>query len=376
MSTELEIIEAMAFKARQPTMLVGSPGTGKTALIRDLADTKDYHLSILLGSQISPLDLKGVMKSEIVGKTSKGKDIFAAVSLSPDWQAFILKRKRVVLFLDEYSNVQPSTRAGFLTLIQDRVFPNGQMLPDETVVIGAMNPVEESADGNILDRPTSNRFFFMAWDPPAAQWYEGMLNAWGKEVSEQEMEWRKKIVEFVRKNPGLLHRLPRPDDHNQFVKGASEQTVFESAWPSRRSWDNLAKALAHIPSSVTAQDIVANGLVGISAATNFRDWLRKTSSIDPEKVLDDPDSVDWSTLSIDDYNLVLRSILDLLNAETAISVIQIFEKVADSNNAHLGGPFIGELSKRLGKVRGKNVAEIRKSAMPMIAKYRSIGKNV
>ena len=135
-----------AMESRMPTMIGGAPGTAKTATIRSIAEEMGYELLTVIGSQMDPTDIVGLPQGQEVGKAENGEPIYATVNLSPWWQARILLKKKVILFLDEFSNTSGAVRASMLTLLQNREFPNGQVMPDETIVIGAMNPADQAAD--------------------------------------------------------------------------------------------------------------------------------------------------------------------------------------------------------------------------------------
>lgn len=157
-------------EARKPCMLVGAPGVGKTATIRAMAESMGYELITLLGSQMDPTDITGLPKGEVIAQDEEGKDIWGTVYLSPWWQVKILQKKKVMLFLDEFSNTSSAVRASMLTMLQNREFPNGTVMPDETIVLGAMNPTEQASDGWELDKPTTNRITFLVWRSLNEDW--------------------------------------------------------------------------------------------------------------------------------------------------------------------------------------------------------------
>lgn len=371
-----------AVKARVPVMLVGAPGTGKTETVRELADRLGYELITVIGSQMDSTDITGLPKGEKVIERENGNDVWGTVYLAPWWQIRILQNKKVILFLDEFSNTPGSTRASMLTMLQNREFPNGEVMPPETIVIGAMNPAEQAADGYELDLPTTNRLFFLSWNPSISSWYEGMLNAWGKEVEPEEMKWRTKIVKFIKDNPTWLHREP-DDVSSTEVFGvnkndASQMEVLRSAWASRRTWDKLSQVLPFAPDDVSTQDTIIQGLVGYAASAAFRDWLRKNDVIDPKAVLADPTQFDWKEMSLDDSNLVFRAVVDMVSADNGEEVIRVFATVADAGRADLGAPFMRDMVSALtsnAKV-GKEAASANKKLLPaLLAKYQNISRH-
>lgn len=340
-----------AINARMPTMLVGSPGTGKTQLVKQIARERGYKLITLVGSRMDATDVTGLPKGELVGQDESGKDIFATVNLSPWWQVEILREKRVVLFLDEWGNSPGSVQAAFLTLLQDREFANGHVFPQETIVIGAMNPPEEGADSFEMALPTTNRIFWVSWNPSLDGWLQGMATAWGKDVSEEELRWKKKVAAFIKESPSWLHKLPQDAPTKEVYglnpKDPSDMTVFRSAWPTRRSWDNLSRVLAEAPKDVYVQDSLASGIVGFAAAARFREWLRKNEDISVEEVIADPTTVDWTTISLNDANMILRSAVDMVTEENSLAVMDLFSHVARAGRASYGGPFMRDLLTRV-----------------------------
>lgn len=374
-TTPIEILEIVSVKAKLATMMIGSPGTGKSAAIWGLADRLDYELLVILGSQTDLTDFAGMPQGRVLGKTPSGREVYGTVNLTPQWQMKIIRKKKVILFLDEYSNTPPAIRAGFLTLIQDRRFPNGEEVPEETIIIAAMNPPEEAADGFEMDPPTQNRFYHIAWDPPAEEWYAGMLRGWDKNPNKAEMQWRRKIVGYVKDNPEMLHKQPKESEsrnQNFFAKTSSEQEVLKAAWPSRRSWDHVSMALAHAPRIIYVQDQIIKGFVGYEASAGFRDWLRKHDVINPEEAIADPESVDWKKLSIDDSNLLLRSVIELANSKNAEEVVHLFKVIAQQGRANTAGPLFPTLMKKL---KTSNNDKLKAQLMEVAKLYQSVGRN-
>jgi len=369
-----------AIEARVPTMLVGAPGVGKTATIRSMVKSMDYHLITLLGSQMDPTDITGLPKGEIIANDEEGNPLWGTVYLAPWWQVQIIRRKKVVLFLDEFSNTSSAVRASMLTLLQNREFPNGEKMPDETIVIGAMNPTDQAADGWELDKPTTNRLLFLVWKSPRDDWYSGMLNAWGEEVSEDETYWRRRIVSFLKDNPSFLHKENNemegtPEAHGVNVNDPSEAEVLRYAWSSRRSWDNLSRILAFVDRKDAAlQDEIASGLVGRSSTVEFRDWILQNEIIDPAAVLRDPKMVDWANVDVSEANIIFRAVVELINVKTWRQTLTLLDVIADANAEALVTSYMTEIVQKImaaSKVGGAaDVEEAKSLAKATIGRYR------
>jgi len=341
-------------QARIPVMLVGAPGVGKTATIRAMADSMGYSLITLLGSQMDPTDITGLPKGEVIGHDEEGKEIWGTVYLSPWWQVDILQKKKVILFLDEFSNTSSAVRASMLTMLQNREFPNGTTMPPETIVLGAMNPTEQAADGWELDKPTTNRIVFLVWRSLNEDWYNGMLNAWGnKNVSKEEMDWRRRIVAFLKDNPSFVHRENGETEGTPEALGIdandpSAAEVLRYAWASRRSWDNLSRILAFVDKDdKNIQDEIASGTIGAASAIAFREWLMKNDVLDPRAVIADPKSVDWSTIEVSDANIIFRAVEELITKDNWRQILALLGEIANQDAQSLVASYVKDFLKKV-----------------------------
>lgn len=303
---EVFVVSALS---KLPTMMHGEAGVGKTASVHALAELLGYDLVTVIGSQSDAADIKGLPSPRYVGKDSEGRDVNTTVYNMEQWQLEVLEKKRVIIFLDEYANAQPDVRASMLNVIQDRRFPSGNKMPDETIIIAATNAVEDSADGSDWDMPTANRFYHIEFYPTAREWVEGMRVNWNKSAPTSEMKWKAIIADFISENTSYLHRPPKDGETMKNTANGSRTTataieVDRCAWPSRRTWDMLSVALSRIedfsfePGNVeTIRDNIARGLVGVEAAREFSNYRRRLESVPMEEALKDPSSVDWTNLS-------------------------------------------------------------------------------
>lgn len=377
-SASLSPVIDAAVKARLPVMLVGAPGTGKTAAVKHFARQIGYELIILVGSRMDPTDISGLPSSGIF-VDSDGVETNVTVQNAQEWQARILSNPKTILFLDEYSNSPSAVQASMLSLIQDRQFPNGRNFPQETIIIGAMNPPEEAADGYDMSLPTVNRFMWVAWDPKNLDWTANMRTAWGQEVSEEELFWKRRIATFIEKNPSFLHMQPElgavPSSHGLDLSNPSKVAVATNAWPSRRSWDNLSKALAFVDKKDTyTQDALAQGLIGSSASSSFREFLRKLEVIDPLDVIAEPYEVDWQALDISDVNLLLRGVLEYADKSNIKNVVDVFVSLAKADRAALGTTYIEKFIK-VGVQLGKDDLSVKKKiSEELLPLYKKISK--
>lgn len=376
----LQALRASA-EARIPAMIVGPPGVGKTASIRKMAETMGYKLITLLGSQMDPTDITGLPKGEVIANDEEGNPIWGTVYLAPWWQVEILRKKKVILFLDEFSNTSSAVRASMLTMLQNREFPNGAVMPEETIVIGAMNPTEQAADGWELDKPTTNRLLFLTWKSPRQDWFAGMLDAWGQEVSEEEKHWRRTVVRFLEDSPSYIHKenseVGTPEAHGADINDPSALEVLRYAWASRRSWDNLTRILAGVDrKDVMLQDEIAAGLIGRAATTAFREWQMKNSVVSPRDVLRDPKkAVDWTTIDVSEANIILKEITEIIDASNWKQAAVLLDVIAEKECHALVGSYLVDMFRKIvaaAKADGK-VEEARSTIAEIMPKYKNAG---
>lgn len=383
--------------ARVPVMLVSDPGMGKTATIRSIAKEIGYDLETLIASRMDAQDVSGFpTKGEVPARDNdgniivdkNGEIVFSPVTeFAPQmWQKNIIEKKTVILFFDEFSNAHPSVRASLLSLFQDRQFPNGEHFPEETIIVGAMNPTDSAADGYDLDEATTNRIAFIAWKPDYRSWLIGMKNSWGNECSPQEQEWRDLIYRFISENPGALHRQNSKDIgtgevYNINTSDPSENAVAQYAWASRRSWDNLAVALGNSTvKSSYVEDIIIGGLIGKQTATQFRKWLDENSRLDVKKILANPRGYKgWKDLSANDVTTILSTGFDGLTKDNIYNLLETFEIINEIDKASLAASYINDLTKchhpLKDQVPPEEFEKMKKSIISTLVKYQKITKN-
>ena len=265
----MQVSEAViaAIDADIPTMLVGSPGTGKTAFVTHLAAQRRVLLTTLIGSTMDPTDLGYMLVkngSVVVDPPAWAKQIHKVLET----------RGAAWLFLDEFTSMPPSVMAAFLRVVNERFV--GQLNLRGCRIIGAMNPVEQAANGNDLDAASKNRWCFVPWDVNVAEWIEGSLRNWGIEDREGQIDARTFIASYIRLNPSKL--VGKPMD-------------TENGYPSPRAWTNLSCALTCLNATPrnavlsSVGGVLAGGLIGKAAAAELITYADAMDLPNVEKLL-------------------------------------------------------------------------------------------
>lgn len=318
----ISILEATA-RSRTPVLLKSAPGIGKTSMVEDMAAKNNWGFTKIVASTMDPTDVQGLpyRDTDSDGKTTM---VFStpqwAVELNEDAE----NKGRAILFIDELSTGSPSVQNALLTVIQSRHLTNGFELHPDVFIIAAMNPVGSGVAGVYeISSALANRFAHIDYDPPKSDWLEGVVNDWGKCTDRDELRQRSIIAAYIKANLSKL-QLDIEDPKNSHVS--------TGAWPSRRSWDNLARSLTNVEDSTVRKEI-ATALIGKPAAKHFINWEKGFTLPDPEVVADNPSKVKWGTDNSKHF-AILQNVIETFcrDDERRDDITKVMEYMVDSDD--------------------------------------------
>ncbi len=268
---------ALAISAGVPVVLWGSPGTGKTSVVRALAEDLDWPLEVVIGSIREPADFAGM---PIV--------VNGGVRMAPPAWAIRLAESGIgLLFLDELTTAPPAVQAAMLRVVLERVVGD-LALPPGVRVVAAANPPNEAAEGWELSPPLANRLIHLDWPVNANAVANGLavgfpaptlLLSEPASVS-HKVAARAAVAAFLQVRPSLVLQVPKV------------AALASRGWPSPRSWEAVAVLLAACEASGAREEARAalvSGAVGDGPAVEFLSWLANADLPDPNAVLADPD---------------------------------------------------------------------------------------
>jgi hypothetical protein len=287
----------------QPTMLHGSPGLGKSAIIQQLATGMGFNLVDLRLSSIEATDIMGI---PYVNQTT-GVMVFS----TPEW--FPDGTSPTIIFLDEITNGLPPQQHAAYRLVLDRTISNGKKLPDNCYIIAAGNLVSDKTGARPILPALANRFGIHLFIDPS-------------KISEGFLEF---ATEFG------LHR-----DITGFCSFKRESVYQpfndDPSYPTPRSWEAVNEHLLCGYDDVTLMQVAA-GAVGTAAAVDFMAYRELNSKL--------PNWTEVRTNPTYGYELPVGddAIMYAISTALAYELIDSF-KVGDQAQTRLLSKFLAKFS--------------------------------
>lgn len=201
----LESFLGACFEISQPALIVGPPGIGKTERTKEWANGLGADLWLYHVSAMEHSDIVGVPREHLlegVPEANRRRTEFQPPSWLP------LKgdkvERPVVVFLDDFTNIQRDTQAAVFPLLLDRCLPDGRPLHERAFLVAAGNRIEDGATGIEFEALLSRFAIFRMASPPSNEWCR-WANRHGVDP---------RIVGFI---------LARPDRLNTYDPGHAEQ---------------------------------------------------------------------------------------------------------------------------------------------------------
>lgn len=249
--------------ARQPVLLIGAPGVGKTDLVSQAAAAANADIIVSHPVVADPTDAKGLPFPSADGKS-------ATFLPYGELAQALAATKPTVWFIDDIGQAAPAVQAAFMQLLLTRRI-NGHKLPDFITFVAASNRKQDRAGVVGLLEPVKSRFTtIIEVTPDVDSWINWALTA-GLPAP---------LIAFIQLFGDKLLHAPAPT-----------YELINS--PSPRTWHNVARLLM---SGLDEDPVVAkeelSGAVGLSAATEFINFVTNSTDLPSiEDLLLYPDTV-------------------------------------------------------------------------------------
>jgi len=263
------------FKAKLVPMLHGSPGTGKSAIVKEVADKFNLQLIDLRLSQCDPTDLMGFPKVNKDGRA----DYAPMVTFPLQGDSLPKGKDGWLLFLDEFNSAPTSVQATAYKLLFDRMI-GLKHLHKNVAIACAGNLDTDGAIVNKLSTANQSRLCHIELTVSTKDWIE-----WAQTAG---IDYR--ITSYIQCRPGSLHAFNA--DHSDMTFACPRTWEFASQLLS--VWGNNHDITA-------MQTILLCGVLSEGIAREFVNFLKIFKELPDVKVitsdpLNAPLSNDPSTL--------------------------------------------------------------------------------
>lgn len=343
--------------ARNPVILWGPPGGGKTQTVRALAERIGYRIEIIIGARKEPTFLEGVpivervteaRRAEIMANeniTAEMKETLLrpqTINALPDWFMNCLLYPKTVVFWDEIGSMPEDVQAGALSAIEEREI-DGIKLPSETIFIAAGNSIDHAANGSYLAAPLANRFAHYEFKLPDTDWIDGLRQNFGQpwesvtdSMTPEEVAAENSLGERRRKEFALLGAFLNTNSALIYGGVPDDPEKSSRAWNSRRSWTKLGEALAHAEEDDRlVRDMLMESWVGTDSAAAFKTWDARLNLPDIETLLDMTDTYKWEEVEADKMFAIFAYAVNHANKENFERVVNLM--VTASKNHQIVG---------------------------------------
>lgn len=233
-----------------PILIHGSPGLGKSSIVRSVANELNIGFIDVRLAQIEPCDIKGL---PVPDKENKVMQWYINGTWPRD------NNSKGILFLDELKSCDRTIQVASYELILDRKLGDLYNVPEGWVIVAAGNNAGDRAVATTMSSALANRFLHLELEANAEDWV----------VWAQQNDIHPSVVGFINyRNMYLFHM---------------DQENLERGWPSPRSWERVSHILKLYGDMGVDNPVLRKlvyGLVGNQAGVEFMEFHRLNSQFD------------------------------------------------------------------------------------------------
>lgn len=229
-----------------PIMVWGSPGCGKSSIVRQCAKDLGVEFIDARLAQMEPCDIKGL---PVPDKENKAMEWF----INGIWPRG--KDTKGILFLDELSACDKSIAVAAYELILDRRLGKLYQIPDGWMIVAAGNLTTDRAVANTMSSALANRFMHLELEASAETWFEFAVSH----------NIHPSVIGYIKWRPSHLFSMDKQN--------------LERGWPSPRAWENVSK-MCHVCTDERILRKLVYGLVGNAVGVEFMEFYKLSGKFD------------------------------------------------------------------------------------------------
>lgn len=260
-------------KAKYPVLVTGSPGIGKTDIIKQVANYLSCDLQISHAVVDSPIDWKGQPYAWMVdqpvmdGSDCVGTKPYPKAAFIPygDLENLINAKSLMIHFADDLGQASDMVKAAYMQVQLGRKI-NGHKVSDHVVFFAATNRKQDAAGVTRFLEPLKDRYHVIVeLQTDFKQWIKWALR---NDIAHEVWTW-------IRINPQYLNDFKPSSD---FSRSPTPRAVHQLSDMYKLGFDK------------NIQLRVFGGIVGTEAAMNFITHLAYYAKLeDPDWVVANPD---------------------------------------------------------------------------------------
>jgi len=300
-------------KVKTPVVAVGSEGIGKTESIKQVSKELGIPYSILrLGSMQDVGDMLGMMQ---VVKYQDGTEM--SIYAPPSWFKTIHEKGCGILFIDEINRCKPQLQDAVMQLLDQGRF-NDFVLPENAIIVGAMNPNTDEFDVNEQDAAFIDRIVAV----PVHNTVEDVL------TFAIQNNWDNDIIDFIAYAGNDL-----------ILRGSVKLPPKKFTARSLRQLNDFMPVIREVPEA--ANDIVL-GCVGPDGFEKwkFREIYKKVPTA--AQYFNNPDKYNVGKFTLPEQMILVSRVVRYLSEKNDLSIAEknIFTQFCASLSEPVYGIFL------------------------------------
>lgn len=230
-----------------PIMCWGSPGCGKSSIVKSVAEELGIGFIDVRLAQMEPCDIKGLPVADREKKTMEWY-------INGVWPKD--KNSKGILFLDELSACDRSIAVAAYELILDRRLGDLYQVPDGWYIVAAGNLTTDRAVANTMSSALANRFLHVELEADSEAWMH-----WAT-----QHDVHPSVIGYIAYRPDCLFSM--------------EKENLERGWPSPRSWERVSQMTKLYSDNENILRKAVYGLVGTAKGVEYMEFHRLNKKFD------------------------------------------------------------------------------------------------